>query len=280
MMATKYGERFRMNQTPTYKNPPVVEFVLGVQFSPLSKLRAGHFGLLWRELGADWGEPEDEPPIPTQLERFERPIWSQRGTPQFRISTAASLGRLVLNNRQKGQLIQVQSTRFHLNWRETRDLKPSYKKLVGEFEEMFERFRAFTVIHNLGELIPNQWELTYIDAYPQGEYWQTPADWSTFLPGLFGTLFSSNGLALEHRAAEWSYEIEPKRGRLHIAARPGRWRNGPVDSLLVDTTARGPIGKSGVSNLREGLDLGHDVAVRSFLEMTSPAVKQQWEELA
>jgi len=267
-----------MTETPTFKNPPVVEFVLGVQFSPLIKLSAGHFGLLWQALGDDWVRPEDAPPISDQFEQFERPRWSHRSGMEFRVGKVMPLGRFVLNHRQEDRLIQVQSTRFHLNWRKTGELKPSYKSLISEFEEMFTKFQAFTKANDLGELELNQWEVTYVDSFPRDEYWSSPTDWSSFLPGLFGSLFSAPDLTLEHRAAQWSFEIQPKRGRLHIAAKPGRWRDDPRDALLIDMTARGPIGK-GVVTLREGLDLGHKVAVQSFLSMVSAEVRKRWEEL-
>ena len=98
------------------------------------------------------------------------------------------------------------------------------------------------------------------------------------MPGLFGSLFSTNGieLALEHRAAEWSYEIKPKKGRLHLSAHPGRAGEDKRDSLLLHMTARGPIGKGGVETLREGLDLGHDAAVAAFLRVTSVATIERW----
>ena len=58
-----------------------------------------------------------------------------------------------------------------------------------------------------------------------------------------------------------------------MAAYPGRWRDETKDTLLVEMTARGPIGKGGVATLRDGLDLGHEVAVDSFLRMTSSDVQ-------
>src|SRR5262249_28825361 len=136
----------------------------------------------------------------------------------------------------------------------------------------------FTERAGLGKLAPNQWELTYIDSFPKDEYWTTPADWATFLPGLFGRLFPADdlGIVLEHRAAEWSYEIKPKRGRLHIAAGPGRAGEDKRDSLLLNMTARGPIGKGGVETLRAGLDLGHDAALGAFLRVASDEAKRRW----
>jgi hypothetical protein len=36
-----------MAGTANFVNPPIIELVMGVQFSPLPKLTAGHFGLFW-----------------------------------------------------------------------------------------------------------------------------------------------------------------------------------------------------------------------------------------
>jgi hypothetical protein len=114
----------------------------------------------------------------------------------------------------------------------------------------------------------------------KGEEWESPADWALILPGLFGSLFPTNGLslALAHRAAEWSYDIQPKRGRLHLSAALGRVEGDERDALLLTTTARGPVGKNGAETLRAGLDLGHDLAFATFDRIVSVAAKKRWEK--
>jgi hypothetical protein len=166
-----------------------------------------------------------------------------------------------------------------LNWRKRGGSYPSFKKLIGEFEEYLGRFTVFAEREGVGPLAVNQWELTYIDAFPKGEYWSSPADWATFLPGLFGQLFPTEGLGmgLEHRAAQWSYEIQPKRGRLHITAGPGRAEEDKRDAVLLSMTARGPVGKGGQETLRAGLDLGHAVTFGTFLRAVSDEAKKRWE---
>jgi hypothetical protein len=62
-----------MVATPDYPNPPIVELAISAQFSPLTKLSAGHFGFFWHELGSDWTDPGDAPPIEDQYELFDRP---------------------------------------------------------------------------------------------------------------------------------------------------------------------------------------------------------------
>jgi uncharacterized protein (TIGR04255 family) len=269
-----------MTETPDFANPPIVELILGAQFSALTKLRAGHFGKFWNELGSDWTDPEDGPLLEDHFELFDYPKWSSSAGLQLRLEPIRLPGRFLLGHKNKDRLLQIQATRFHLNWRKREDFYPSYKRLVAEFENMFARFAAFAEKAGLGELALNQWELTYIDAFPKEEYWHTPADWSTFLPGLFGKLFPTDelGIRLEYRASQWSYEIQPKRGRLHITAHPGCVGEDKQDALLLVITARGPIGKGGAANLRAGLDLGHDAAIRAFLRVTSEEAKERWRQ--
>lgn len=265
-----------MEDTPTFIHPPIVELVIGAQFSPLVTLTSGHFGLFWKELGGDWVEPGDGPTIEDQFELFDRPRWSALSRVSMKIEPLRFPGRFTLGNRAKDRLLQIQATRFHLNWKKQEGDYPRYLTLVAEFEEIFARFRTFAASNGLAALALNQWELTYVDAFPHGEDWGTPADWAEVLPGLFGKLFKKDGLdiELEHRAAEWSYEIRPKRGRLHIAARPGRF--GKQDALIVEITARGGLGKGGAANLREGLDLGHRTAVDAFLQIVSEETQNKW----
>lgn len=261
-----------------FVNPPIIELVLGAQFSPLTKFTTGHFGLFWNDLGKDWTEPGDGPLIEDQFELFDRPRWRAPIAVQLRLEPLRLPGRFTLGHKNKDRLLQIQASRFHLNWRKREGFYPSYKNLIAEFEAMFARFAGFAAQTGLGELDLNQWELTYIDAFPQAEYWNTPTDWATFLPGLFGQLFPTDGLGigLENREAQWSYEIQPKRGRLHIAAGPGRVGEDKRDALLLQMTARGPLGKGGAKTLREGLDLGHAAAVGAFLRVTSEEVKKCW----
>jgi uncharacterized protein (TIGR04255 family) len=179
-----------MKQTPTFTRPPIVELALGAQFSPITKLTSGHFGLFWKSLSDDWSEPADKLPLEDQFETFESARESTSPTMQVRLGSIPLPGRFLIGHKAKDRLIQIQSTRFHLNWRKKEGFYPSYKNLIAEFEQTFGQFDAFVQSNELGRILLNQWELTYIDAFAKGDQWQTPEDWSGILPGLFGGLFS------------------------------------------------------------------------------------------
>jgi len=266
-----------MSPTPTFANPPIVEFVLGAQFSPLTKLSSAHFGRFWNALGSEWINPRDAPLIVDQFERFDDESVGPRKW-QFKLEQGPLVNRLTLINRESNRLLQVQPTRLHLNWRKTNDFKPSYKDLIGEFEKMFARFVQFCDAENIGDVDVNQWEVTYVDCFPKGDYWTEPSEWGQFLPGLFRVepLAVNEQLELERRAAEWSFEIKPKLGRLHVSASIGQWNHDQTDALMLNITARGPLRPGYTNTLKSGLDLGHAIAVDQFLRMVSDETKQKW----
>ena len=270
-----------MEITPTFLNPPVVEFVLGVQFSPLAEFTSAHFGLFWTRLNqasAEWTVSSDAPWTDDHFETFDAPLWKQRRRIQLRVESAPRSGRIRFENESHDRMIQLQATRFHLNWRKTEGQKPSYKSLITEFESCFAEFTRFCDEHRLGTVVPNQWEITYVDSFPHGEYWNSPADWETILPGLFGRWPPGTGgqLDLEQRSAESSYEIRPQAGRLHVSAQTGTWASDPRTSLLLNMTCRGSIQSGEVAGLREGLDIGHRVSVQTFLQITAHELRVRW----
>ena len=263
-----------------FAHPPIVELALGAQFSPLTNLTSAHLGLFWQSLGEEWSEPSDGPLLQDQFESFGGPRWAASPGLQLRFGAPPYPGRLVIGHRDGNRLIQVQQTRFHLNWKRGEGFYPSYTNLVGEFEGAFEQFVKFVGDSKLGDVLLNQWELTYVDSFPKGGAWQTPADWPNILPGLFSSPLPTDGLSVEleldHRAAEWSYEIRPARGRLHIASNYGKRDGSSNESLLLTLTARGPLSGVGSPGLREGLDLGHDAALGAFLKATSTDEQKRW----
>lgn len=255
--------------------PPVVELVLGVQFSPLPKLTTGHFGRFWQSLGEDWSDFSDAPSLDDQFETFESPRSMTLPGIGMRIGPMKSPGRALIGHKAGDRLIQIQSSRFHFNWRRKDNFYPRYRTLVGEFESHLERFERFADNTGVGGMSANQWEMTYIDAFYEGEDWASPADWCDILPGLFGTPRAAEGLRLEDRAAHWTYEIESKRGRLHIVANAGRALGESKNALILQMTARGPVGKGGVDSLRLGLDLGHAFTGETFRKVISDTIAQR-----
>ena len=261
------------------RNPPVVEFSMGVQFARLMQFRTGHLGRFWQYLGTEeWPDATDDLPIDDQFEQFETPRWALPPSIPIRISPL-QVNRLRMQHKSNEKMIQVQPTRLHYNWVKSPSQKPSYSTLSEEFFTVYEQLRGFASSANLGDIQANQWELTYVNAFAEGEEWTNPADWSNVLPGLFSPLFSddqSMDMNIDYRNAAWSFEIPSKLGRVHISAYPGIRPQDDRSSLILTTTARGPVSDGGVDAVREGLNLGHDKLIKVFLSVVNKTFLEKW----
>jgi uncharacterized protein (TIGR04255 family) len=259
---------------PVFDHPPVIETVLGVQFAPLKGLSSAHVGWFWKNhLDSKWQKVAEAVPLPEEFERFEP---TPPGPMRLKVEPIRLPARLQISWANDGRMIQIQPTRFHYNWNRVGGEYPHYRSVREEFDRSFETFCRFVAETKLGEVVPNQWELTYIDSIPKGALWSTSADWHEVLPGLFSSQGSAGAVQLESFGGEWHYQIPPRRGRLHVSVQLARVGDDPTPVLLLQTTARGPIGNEGAASLGDGLELGHRAAVDTFVGITSERAHRAW----
>src|SRR5688572_20255768 len=122
-----------MAQLPSYKNPPVIETILGVQFEPLAAMRIGHLGKFWTHLGDDWPFEDDSPSLEPEFEQFSEADRFLRLALGFRVSQSPEC-RLRIRNRRRDRMIQVQNGRLILNWLKVKDANyPRYEVIRSEF---------------------------------------------------------------------------------------------------------------------------------------------------
>jgi uncharacterized protein (TIGR04255 family) len=258
--------------SPKFRKPPVVEVVMGVQFEPLKGFGDPHAGLFWAtHLGKDsWPKVRVAPHLPSSFERFgSEEQWG--AVPPFEIRPGDEPSRTQFLNAGEDRMVQVQNTRFHYNWVKKNAEYPSYDALLPEFRKEIARFRAFSSKEGLGEVKPNQWEITYVNHVPAGSLWSPGDDWSTLFPWLKAP--ASKLVAFDTVTATWRLVIGDSQGRLHIKLARARHPD-KGDLMILDLTARGSAEHQ--ESLEDGLSLGHDAIVFSFAEMTSKRAHQEW----
>ncbi len=275
-------------ELPDFERPPVVETVLGVQFEPLREFRNAHLGIFWKflrsekvraQLGFDWPRLIDAPRLEPVTERFAGgEAWARLGL-QLKISQDPS-ARLQIQNTDRDRMIQLQNGQLHYNWlgHGGRDY-PRYSRIRPEFNKVLDQFQLFVVNEQLGEMQPNQWEITYVNHLPKGTVWNDPKDWKDIFRDVPGTRDYPGSVRLESFASEWHLEIQPQLGRLHIQLAHGRSDIGDGGGLLrLTLTARGPIGKhqDGDVDLDKGLELGRKTIVTTFKAITSDSAHKYW----
>lgn len=267
-----------MTARPKYKKPPVVEVALGVQFLPLAGLTSGHLGRFWAELGDEWPTARNGVLIPDAHESFGKapPGWPTGLSVQF--TDGSETGRIQVANKTADRMVQLQPTRLHYNWRKVEAAYPHYDDVAEGFFSAWERLRDFAGRYDLGAVVANQWELTYIDLVPKGTLWSTPAEWHEVFPGLFPEPVTVPGVTLEARGGSLRYEIGNRNGRLYVSSAVGESRDAE-QGLYVNFTARGPLHGEESDSLRQGLELGHQAIGQAFELLASEKAKEFWEPI-
>ncbi len=275
------------NKLPSFKTPPVVETVLGVQFNPLRGFTNAHLGAFWKRIvqsscaDSRWTKVTDAAPLAPSVEHFgEEHAWSAVGL-TLRVSSDPPAGRLQIRNESGDALIQVQNDRLHFNWIRGQDGGyPRYESVRPKFDAVRAEFEAFLREEGFDGFEPNQWEVTYVNHIPRGTVWQTPRDWGALFAGLLGQRADPSEVRFESLTSAWHFEIPERRGRLHIDLKHAKTQEDPRTELLrLTLTARGPVSSAegGESNLSDGLDLGRRVIVRTFRDITSEEAHAYWE---
>ncbi|MCC6488617.1 MAG: TIGR04255 family protein [Candidatus Hydrogenedentes bacterium] len=253
---------------------------MGVQFSPLQRFGNAHLGAFWKRLGPEWPNICDAPPLPPQFEKFEGERWIEPGL-RFTLKQEVNV-RIQIRNEGGDRMVQVQNGRFHYNWLGEGGCQyPRYNTVRPEFDNLLEQFRSFVSEEGLGSITEDQWEVTYVNHIPKGSIWNTIGEWAEVFRPVAALPLRAGSARLMNCGGEWSYDIEPKLGRLHVRLQRGRATvtEGP-ELMIVTLTARGPLGnpESGARTLADGLDLGREAIVKAFYDLTTEKAHRHWGE--
>jgi uncharacterized protein (TIGR04255 family) len=262
---------------PILERPPIVETVLGVQFTPIAGFTAAHFGWYWKQkLDSSWTKAHDVPRLLDQFERFgDQQNW---GIPMPMIRASIEPERVQFVQDSGEKLIQIQSTRFIYNWKKHENAYPSFDSIFPEFLGRLKCFEEFLVDARLDPTPYNQWELSYVNHIPKGSIWDSPSDFAQIFPGLFGQIKRpASDLILDQVSNMARYEISPRRGRVTIHAQLASNLDGK-EVLLVTVTGRGPVMPGhDAQNLALCFTSGHDATVQAFFDVASESAILYWK---
>lgn len=260
---------------PDFENPPVVETVLSVQFDRLSALRTAHFGLYWGEVRNRFPITEEHGELPSLLEQSNEQPQPAVGI-QFQALEAPPTPRFWFTDQQGTELIQVQRDRFIKNWRKTGDgaLYPRYESVRAAFDQDFLDFARFVSHNQLGTIRVKQCEVTYINHIVAGAGWETHADIDKVFTMWRQPQSSYPGQA-QDLTLRARFPISDNGGgflgRLHVTLQPVTRLLDGVPMFLLELTARGQVGEG-----TDFFDSGREWIVRSFAELTTPAMHKIW----
>ncbi|MCK5798944.1 MAG: TIGR04255 family protein [Deltaproteobacteria bacterium] len=267
--------------TPDFESPPVVEVALSVQFNELPRWEAAHLGLLWvEEFKSRLPTTATHPPLGRQVETFGL---SPASGVKFEFHDGPPTPRAWFLDPSETQLVQVQADRFVHNWRKTDDddTYPRYETIRERFSDDITSLLQFIERHDLGDLKPDQCEITYVNhiTLPWDDAGHRDMDRVfTFVRDPNTRTFLPNPESIDATAHFVITSGEPKLpiGRLHASVRAGFQNNDSTPIFVFTLTARGLPAGDGVDGILSFLDVGREWIVRGFVDLTTEEMHKVW----
>ncbi len=251
---------------PEFADPPVLEVVVGIQFDRLQLLQTGHFGQFWEGIKEAFPTSQDAPPLPDL---------NMTASLTIEVLSLPPLRRMMLISSDNRYVIQVQDTRFHLNWRETKDtVYPRFNAIFERFKEYWGAFESFVRLAGLGSLKVKGYELTYvnhIDAAAPNFAASVAKRVKVFRWEDAITEFLPEPVSL---AASWHFKLPGDKGQLTAALSHARREKEKEDVVVLNMGCVGLASEA--YTLDSWFGTAHEWIVRGFTDLTTEEAHQHW----
>lgn len=279
-VATSKPSSVSATNLPKFKNPPVTEVALSLQFDTLPGLQIHHFGLLWSQFRDRFSKVESHPPIERAVEVFQREPVIQP-TVTFELVNPFMTPRVWFVNEARSELLQIQRDRFIVNWRRVKaeDKYPNYEYIRAMMEREFATFSTFVSENKLGDIVFNQCEVTYINQIQPCSIWERHAQVGKVL-NVMAPEFKDENLPtpeLFRFSAQYIMgKADAPDGRLHLDFQPAFRASDRKPIFAMNLTARGKPMGDGIAGALAFFDDGRSNIVRGFRALTTPDMHKEW----
>lgn len=262
---------------PDFDAPPVVETLLGVQFSSTKQFPTRLYTEYWKRIMSRFPSLELQGPLPAVTEEFGRPQALAFGIQLVQ----GDESRYWYIDESETRLLQIQKDRFIHNWRRIKDEPyPHYDDDIRpRFEKEWVEFCSFLSDRGYDRPAVNQCEVTYVnhieiesgeDSNHVGDLSKVISCWSDTYSGHF--LKQPETTTFNIR-----YVMPENRGRLHIIGQPVIRKRDAKQVFQLNLTARGKPKSSELPDIVEWLNLGREWIVRGFTDFTTPQMHKVWK---
>jgi uncharacterized protein (TIGR04255 family) len=262
---------------PRFRNPPVSEVALGVQFPAV--LNPVHLGFYYQRVKAEFPKAQVQPPIASAFETFA-PSPIVFGMP---VPTMGLQPRMWFLSEDENSLIQLQSDRLLFNWRGgvQGSPYPHFDAVHAEFVKAFDVLEALAEAEGIAGMVVNQCEVLYVNPLPTANTGVALSE-----PEKIFRIFSNQ------RGVEWRepqedlsftlrYRLNDKDGkpfgRLTAAVLSSVSAPHIAPGFQLEMTARGVPQGTGRQGITGFHDHGHRAIVRCFAALTTPEMHKLWD---
>lgn len=271
---------------PDYRRPPLVEVVLGIQFSEIRGLGNVHIGLFWQNIKAEFPNWSEQPTLPVLFEVFGGADLKHT-RPQIETFTTAPMNRFWFTKADDSELIQLQNNRFLRNWRKIRHQDQDgeyrrYEPIREAFHKDFNNLESFLISQGLGPIEPNQCEVTYMNHFEvadtegfAGAMARLFGHWQKFPEAPESNLDTvSTDLTFKLFGSDKDIPL----GRLHVSIKPAYLNDGrPI--VVMQLVGRGRPINPDINGCLEFMDIARRGIVEMFTQLTSEEMHRHWERL-
>lgn len=277
---SEMAQRSRPADLPNFEKPPLTEVALCVQFDTLAAFTNLHAGLIWAECRGDYPVASEKPAIPPQFETFGGSGVAPLMPFRFAAYSEPPTSRFWFEETSGVDLVQIQNDRIVHNWRRRDGYQyPRYETIVERFEAEYRKFAKFVEREGLGDLRPNQCEITYINTIelPDGSNPHHQlcriALLCTERPEV------ATFLEEENRSVQARYILkrngEPY-GRVHVNFLPVVRSSDLAPAVQLDITARGRPEAQTAEAAWDLIENEREIVVRTFAAVTAPEMHRLW----
>lgn len=267
---------------PEFKNPPVVEVAVSVQFDgPV--LDGPVLMLWWTKVRDRFPKYEQAAPLPSSVEKFNGPEGPKL---DFRISDAPPTPRLLMISESDAEVLQIQEDRFGYSWRKlsAEAEYPRYAKIRKMFMDELASFEEFLNDEKFETLSPIQCEVTYVNVILDEGAKDIHAELGKIMPSASPRLTEGFLPSPEQTRYASQYVIpgadKDPLGRLYVSTEPSYLLNDKKPIYLMKLTFRGSPQRKTMSAIADSMDLGHEWIVRGFATLTAREMHRIWGRMA
>lgn len=268
----------RPSHLPNYKAPPIDEVVVGLQFEPIVRFSEPHVGLFWQRVRDDYPTVESHPRLEGPIEDLQERLSPTPPTVFFGLGGSAQ-GRTWLISSDESLLIQVQNTRFILNWRRRGQTDyPHFDAILERFWSAFDRFRSMLNEEHLQLPSVQQLEVTYIN-------WITTLGISDFFRPASASSLTAPGVSPmpEDQAFMARHMVRDTAGtpiaRLYLQCQSALRiePEGATNGTQFTLTFKSPSTSFTDEEVNSRAAIARESIVQSFTDLTTDAAHVKWE---
>ena len=256
---------------PDFKDPPLDEVVLGVQFEPVPGFCSVHTKEVMDLYRDDYPKVQEQPLLQPQFETFGGA--NLQPSFQFQVGAGPVGSRLWFVSEEENHLLQFQPDRFLTNWRKNPNLQP-YPRFEGIAEVYRSNLTALATHFSSCfsyEMDINQAEVTYINILPVADFSEA---------GKWFSLWGGGALNIEGLNTSFSEVIRDQSdkpfARLFHAIQSVYTIDGKHKAFNLSLTFRGKPASGDLASAAQFLAAGREAIVMRFKEITTAYAHDQW----